>query len=156
MVPILFPKLKEWFERKFAGPLKPLIDLLSQPTRPLPPTQSQLLFQLDHLQATQAVHAMDKFVVFVVLMVLSNHMVLFANAVHPRARFLFLHPIVAANTNSVQFVEEGSVKASKPQVLAQQAAAPIPTDQATNFKLQFVDSIFQVRTTRPLSRFDSI
>lgn len=86
---------------------------------------------------------MDKFVVFVVLMVLSNHMVLYANAIHPRTRLLFLQPIAAANTNSVLYVEDGAGKATKPQLLAQQAAAP--PDSPTNFKLQFVDSIFQVR-----------
>lgn len=99
---------------------------------------------MDYLQASQCVQAMDKFVVFVVLMVLSNHMVLVANAIHPHPRFLFLQSVAAAaaQTNSVQYVEQGHAKAGKPQVLAQQAAAP--TDPATNFKLQFVDSIFQV------------
>lgn len=85
---------------------------------------------------------MDKFVVFVVLMVLSNHMVLYANAIHPRTRLVFLQPVTAAQTNSVQYLEQGNVRASKPQALAQQAAPPV---DPTNFKLQFVDSIFQVR-----------
>lgn len=88
--------------------------------------------------------------VFVVLMVLSNHMVLYTNAIHPRTRFVFLQPVAtaaaAANTNSVQYVEQGSVRvAGKPQALAQQAAAP--PAEPTNFKLQFVDSIFQVRAS---------
>lgn len=90
---------------------------------------------------------MDKFVVFVVLMVLSNHMVLYSNAhvvVHPRTFHLFLHPIQAANTRSELYVERSDAKAGKPQVLAQQAAAPQPVDP-TNFKLEFVNSIFQVR-----------
>lgn len=98
-------------------------------------------------QATQCVYAMDKFVVFVVLMVLSNHMVLFANAIHPRARLVFIEPILsAANSNAVQYAaaaDQGDFKASKPQVSAQQAAPPQPI----NFKNQFIDSIFQVRAT---------
>lgn len=88
---------------------------------------------------------MDKFVVFVVLMVLSNHMVLFAHAIHPRARLVFIEPVVgAANTNGVQYApaDQGDFKASKPQVSAQQAVPPQPI----NFKNQFIDSIFQVRT----------
>lgn len=88
---------------------------------------------------------MDKFVVFVVLMVLSNHMVLFANAIHPRTRFVFLEPLPAASSNAVLFADQGDLRAGKPQVLAQQAAAPTASPTPVNFKTQFIDSIFQVR-----------
>lgn len=95
---------------------------------------------------------MDKFVVFVVLMVLSNHMVLYANAIHPRARLLFVESPVtsaAAAASNVEYIvnaDEGkaSSSAGKPQVLAQQAQAPV---QPTNTRIEFVDSIFQVRVS---------
>lgn len=88
---------------------------------------------------------MDKFVVFVVLMVLSNHMVLYAHAIHPRARLLFAAEPVASGASNIEYAAEvDQVKAAvpgKPQVLAQQAQPPV---QPTNTRIQFVDSIFQV------------
>lgn len=94
---------------------------------------------------------MDKFVVFVVLMVLSNHMVLYAHAIHPRARLLFAAEPVASAANNVEYIavdaDQAKASAGKPQVLAQQAQPPV---QPTNTRIQFVDSIFQVRAAQQL------